>query len=58
MVPGVLGRLEVAPPNQPEFANLNKETEMEFYRWLIGIFSQGGGGLGDDAQGGGGAGDN
>ena len=29
---------------------------MEFYRWLIGIFAQGGGGVGENAQGGGGVG--
>ena len=31
---------------------------MEFYRWLIGIFAEGGGGIGENAEGGGGVGDN
>jgi hypothetical protein len=32
----------------PSFPALDKEMRMEFYRWLIGIFAQGGGGAGDD----------
>ena len=52
----VLGRLGWLCRTILSFTTVDKEAGMEFYRWLIGIFAQGGGGAGDNAQGGGGVG--